>query len=158
MKDTRDLGRDDIFVAAVLDLNQIIADRVAGFEKFTGRALPELRGQARASLITHLTVIRDRNPVSSEQSARLLCDMLFGADSPIPDSFWATWVGADIAWAIGYPRPAVDLKIATAVLRMTRQAVWKHTSVGTLTLTPQGLRDYVRASESWARLVDTGRR
>jgi hypothetical protein len=157
MKDTRETMTGDEFVTSVLELNEIIADRVARIEAFTGRAHTELRGHARAALITHLQHIRERGD-KCEKSARLLCEMLWGSDSPIPDSFWATAFGSDVAWAIGYPRDAVDLKIATAVLRMGRQAVWKHTSAGTLTLTPEGLRDYVRNSESWARLVSTGRR
>lgn len=62
----------------------------------------------------------------TEQLARRMCRIMWPLErSDPPAEFWATDLGADIAWHIGYPKEDVPKWAAAAVLRVNRVTIWR---------------------------------
>lgn len=94
-------------------------------EYFLGRDVEGLRlpiGERAVTIATALAA-RQQSP-AAEQLARDMCAFMFPNSSP-SEQFWATDLGADIAWHIGYPTNDVPTWAAAAVLRVTRVTVWR---------------------------------
>lgn len=153
MNDTRDLVE-----TAALQLTQQVHARLSTIERFTGNTYSVARGDImRAAVALVAQLDRFDSPSGAdrqvrEQAARAVCDAMFGDAHP-PLEFWATDLGRWVAMAIGYPRADITPTIAAAVLRCSRQNVWKQTSNGTLPLTPQLLAHLAAARTSRAAVV-----
>lgn len=148
---------DDIVKAAAIQLTHQLHARLRAIEQFTGYTYPNVRGdlQKRAvALVSSLHHRNDEDDPMLEQRAREVCRLLFGEGQHPPAEFWSTTLGADVAWAIGYPCEEVPTQLAAAVLRCSRQRVWK--IVGTSTITPAVLRDTLRNSARWRGLAHAG--
>lgn len=139
----------------MIQLTQLVHKRLSTIERFTGNTYPAARGDimgAAVKLVADLAVdetVTDRvdwRPLR-QAAARAACEGMFG-DSHPPLEFWATDLGQWVAAAIGYPRPDITPTIAAAVLRCSRQNVWKQTSNGTLPLTPE-LLAHLAAARIW---------
>jgi hypothetical protein len=157
MKDTS--GRDDAVRAAAVELAQKLHARLRAIEQFTGYTYPNVRGdlQKKAlALVTYLDRRHTEDDPLMDERAREMCRLMFGGDKHPPIEFWATKLGTDVAWAIGYPLEEVTPTIAAAVLRCSRQMVWKLTKQGTLPLTPELLRGHLRGSDRWQQLQPVG--
>lgn len=114
-------------------------------EGFTGVELTFLRPRVLEAAIGHAAILRVRDGREvSERLAADMCKLLFGNEHPEP-GFWASDLGADVAWHIGYPLPEVPVWAAAAVLRVGRQTVWRHTSIHG-DFTPETLRERARKS------------
>lgn len=152
MKDTR----EDAVRAAAVELAQKLHERLRAIEQFTGYTYPNVRGDLQktaVALVTHLDRRHTEDDFLMDERARQMCRLLFGAGQHPPIEFWATKLGTDVAWAIGYPLPdGITPTIAAAVLRCSRQMVWKLTKQGTIALTPELLRNSVRGSDRWQLL------
>lgn len=137
----------------VLHVTQAIHRRLAPLEAFTGQTYPDLRSDvvfrahvAVLDLRTHRGVTQlDRVAIGA---AMQLCDVLFDDLDP-PADLWSTPLGADIAWAIGYPRSEVPQWAAAAILNRSRVGVFKAIKQGRLELTAGSVRGFLRQSVSW---------
>lgn len=151
--------RDDAVRAAAVELAQKLHARLRAIEQFTGYTYPNVRGdlQKKAfALVTHLDRRHTDDDPLMDERAREMCRLMFGEGQHPPIEFWATKLGTDVAWAIGYPlEEGITPTIAAAVLRCSRQNVWKLTKQGALPLTPELLRTSVRASDRW-QLIPVG--
>lgn len=155
MKDTSDAVR-----AAAVELAQKLHARLRVIEAFTGYTYPNVRGdlQKKAlALVTYLDRRYEEDDLMMDERAREMCRVMFGEGQHPPIQFWSTKLGADVAWAIGYPlEEGITPTIAAAVLRCSRQMVWKATRRGAIALTPEFLREQIRASDRWAALEPVG--
>lgn len=137
----------------VLHVTQAIHRKLAPMEAFTGQTYPDLRGDV--MFRAHIAVLELREHRGSRQldievmrTARQLCDVLFDDMEP-PAEFWATPLGADVAWAIGYPNRQVPPWAAGAVLNRSRVGVFKAVKEGRLELRSDSLRAFLRDSVGW---------
>jgi hypothetical protein len=123
MKDTSDAVRE-----AAVELAIKLHARLRAIEQFTGYTYPNVRGdlQKKAlALVTHLDRRHSDDDPMMDERAREMCRVMFGEGQDPPIQFWSTKLGADVAWAIGYPIPGtVAPTVAAAVLRCSRQMVW----------------------------------
>lgn len=148
---------DDVVRAAAIQLTHQLHGRLRAIEQFTGYTYPNVRGDLQKRAVALVATLHDRSDSDDtllEQRAYDVCRLLFGEGQHPPAEFWSTKLGADVAWAIGYPVPEVPTQLAAAVLRCSRQRVWKIT--GTETITPQVLRAAVRNSARWRELTRVG--
>lgn len=152
MKDTT----DDVVKQAAIQLTQQLHARLRAIEKFTGYTYPNVRGDLQKRAIALVSSLHERggdDDVMLEERARDVCRLMFGEGQHPPVEFWATKLGTDVAWAIGYPvAEGITPTIGSAVLRCSRQSLWKITDRGTVPLTPQFLRERIRQSERWQLL------
>jgi hypothetical protein len=157
MKDTS--LKDDAVRTAAVELAQRLHARLRAIEQFTGYTYPNVRGDLQkkaVALVTHLDRRHTEEDLLMDERAREMCRLMFGEGQHPPIEFWATKLGTDVAWAIGYPlADGITPTIAAAVLRCSRQMVWKLTKQGTIPLTPGLLRNSVRGSDRW-RLLPVG--
>lgn len=155
MKDTSEAVRE-----AAVALAQRLHERLRAIEQFTGYTYPNVRGdlQKKAlALVTYLDRRYSEEDLMMEERAREMCRLMFGAGQHPPLNFWSTKLGTDVAWAIGYPlADGITPTTAAAVLRCSRQMVYKLTDRATKPLTPQLLRDSIRSSERWQTLEPVG--
>lgn len=80
----------------------------------------------------------------TERLARRMCRIMWPEERTDPPAeFWATDLGADIAWHIGYPKDDVPKWAAAAVLGVNRVTTWRIRQ-GQPPLTAARLRDLVR--------------
>lgn len=108
-----------------MDLSARMFEHVRLIESFLGLDVEGLRlpiGE-RAVMLTQALAQRQPGP-AGEKLARQICEFMFPNGSP-SEQFWATDLGADIAWHIGYPEPEVPIWGVAAVLRVTRVTVWR---------------------------------
>ena len=146
---------EDAVRAAAVELAQKLHARLRAIEQFTGYTYPNVRGdlqKAAVALVTSLDRRHTEEDHLMDERAREMCRLMFGGDKHPPIEFWATKLGTDVAWAIGYPLPEITPTVAAAVLRCSRQMVWKLTKQGTIPLTAELLRDSVRRSDRWSML------
>lgn len=143
--------RDAVDTAAV-ELAQMVHRRLSSIEMFTGQTYPKVRRDIlnRAVKIVDRLHEREKESLIDEAYGRVVCELLFGDGDP-PADFWSTPLGADVAWAIGYPTDDVPPWAAAAVLHCSRTKIWNMQTAGDLTLTADGLRDAVRRSRHWMR-------
>lgn len=83
----------------------------------------------------------------TEELARRMCRVMWPEERADPPAeFWATDLGGDIAWHIGYPKDDVPMWAAAAVLGVNRVTTWRiQRNWGkAATLTAGRLRDLVR--------------
>lgn len=154
MKDTR----DEAIRAAAVELSNILQARLRAIERFTGYTYPNVRADLQKRAVALVTALDRRHSDDDdpmlEERAREMCRLMFGDGQHPPIQFWATKLGADVAWAIGYPlEEGITPTIAAAVLRCSRQMVYKLTDRATIPLTPELLRRSVRGSDRWATLT-----
>lgn len=141
----------------ILQLTEQVQKRLAALERFTGQSFPDARASAAevAREAVPLLLLRLGRTGSkwgriAEGHAHAICNVLFGDVDPPPE-FWATPLGAGIAWTIGYPLEQVPQWAAAAVLGFSRVSVFKAVRRGDLELTPLSLRDYLRNLGKWYR-------
>lgn len=144
MNDTR-----DVVEQAALQLTQQVHARLSTIERFTGNTYSVARGDIMRAAVALVGQLDQPDSAAGqdrrvrEQAARAVCDAMFGEAHP-PAEFWATDLGQWVAMAIGYPRADITPSAAAAVLRWSRQNVWKQTSNGTIPLTPELLAHLVQ--------------
>jgi hypothetical protein len=141
----------------ILQLTEQVQKRLAALEWFTDRSFPDARAAAAevarevVPLLLGMDRLRSRwGHNVAENRAHAVCNMLFGEVDPPPE-FWATPLGAGIAWTIGYPLEQVPQWAAAAVLGFSRVSVFKAVRRGDLELTPRSLRAYLRNMGKWYR-------
>ena len=145
MTDTRDVTE-----TAAINLAHTLFARLVDIENFAVISAAELRSEILASATHHTRNLHQRRgDTENEGSARVTCRALHGPDHP-PAEFWATKIGRDIAWAIGYPHPTAPLWAAVAVLGSSKSYVHRLVRERTLATDAAGdvratsLRDYAR--------------
>lgn len=155
MKDTT----DDVVKAAAIQLTHQLHARLRAIEQFTGYTYPNVRGDLQKRAVALVSSLHERagdDDVMLEQRARDVCRLMFGEGQHPPIEFWSTKLGTDVAWAIGYPlEEGITPTIGAAVLRCSRQSLWKATGRGATALTPEFLRAQIRRSDRW-QLLATG--
>lgn len=152
MTDTRDL-----LESAAIDLAHQLFTRLVDIENFGFVSAAELRSEILASASLHVRNLHHRRgDTENEGSARVTCRALHGLSDP-PAGFWATKVGRDVAWAIGYPLHTAPVWAVVAVLGSSRSYVHRLIRENTLTTGDNGevfamsLRDYARRTPAPSR-------
>lgn len=148
---------EDVVKEAAIQLTQQLHARLRAIEQFTGYTYPNVRGDLQKKAVALVTTLHERGDGEDlllEQRAHDVCRLLFGEGNHPPAEFWQTKLGADVAWAIGYPVEEVPTQLAAAVMRMSRQRVWK--TFGDGKITASALRDALRSSARWRELTPAG--
>jgi hypothetical protein len=149
------LSAAEVADLTVLQLTEQVQKRLAALEWFTGQSFPDARASAAETACVAVLLLLERPSGGAvmrlaEGHAHAICNVLFGEVDPPPE-FWATPLGACIAWAIGYPLEQVPQWGAAAVLGFSRIAVFKAVRRGDLELNPRSLRNYLRNMPKWWR-------
>lgn len=158
MKNTT--AETDVVELTTLHLVERLHAKLGHLEEFARLTEPGLRDQITQQagwMVAALHLARkDRIPANlqgaTERMARRICRGLFGHSDP-PARFWSTPLGADIAWSIGYPKHVVPQWAAVAICMIDRTYVFKETQRGRLTLTADGIREYIRGHDRWSELA-----
>lgn len=144
MTDTRDVAETE-----AIKLAHQLYTRLAAIEEFTAHNLPDMRGRILTAAAYHVDVLAMRDDHANvATAARTVCRALFG-DGDIPEDFWATKLGRDVAWAIGYPWELVPVAQAQAVLGVSRSYLRRLMRENVLAfiadhIYADSLRDYAR--------------
>lgn len=146
MTDTRDALETE-----AINLAHNIFRRLADIENFAVTTAAELRSEILASATLHVRNLHARptDDTAAIGAARMVCRALHGDTLP-PDAWWRTKLGADVAWAIGFPRDTATVAEVVAVLGCSRSYVLRLIRDGKLLTAAGGgvvaesLRDYVR--------------
>lgn len=153
MTDTRDVAETD-----AINLAHALFRRLNDIETFALTTATELRSEILASATLHIRNLRSRrDDATTEGSARVVCRALFGENTEPPAEFWATNLGRDVAWAIGYPLDTATVSAAVAVLGTSRSYVHRIIRDKILTadeawnVTAASLKDYVRRPAAYNR-------
>lgn len=151
---------EDVVKAAAIQLTHQLHSRLRAIEQFTGFTYPNVRADLQKKALALVTTLHERGNDQDqmlEDRAKDVCRLLFGEKQHPPAEFWSTKLGADVAWAIGYPPVAlgeeIPRQLAAAVLRMSRQRAWK--ILGNEPITAETLRSIVRGSARWRELAVT---
>lgn len=144
MTDTRDVAETE-----TIKLAHALYTRLAAIEEFTAHNLPDMRGRILTAAAYHVGILAAREDNTDvTTAAQLVCRALFG-DTDIPEEFWATKLGRDVAWAIGYPWELVPVAQAQAVLGVSRSYLRRLMRENVLAfiadhIYADSLRDYAR--------------
>lgn len=117
---------------STVDLGKMLHSSLALIEELCERTYPNVRTDllvAADAVVRTLALRRDR--ADYEAMARTLCSVLYAGQRP-PHEFWATDLGADVAWAIGHPFAWASRSETRAVLQCSRAQVWELFKAGML--------------------------
>jgi hypothetical protein len=154
------LSADESVDLTALQLAEILHRKLGVLEEMAGGPAPRLREELLGACREYVASLRySRIGITGEsdahqRQAKLICTALFGDLHP-PAQFWMTPLGADIAWAIGYPHEEVPVWAAAAVCHLATSVVSTKTTTGTLKRTPEGVREYIRQRPLWRRWACT---
>jgi len=135
--DTRDVLENEAINLA----HQLFA-RLSDMETFAVTTASDLRSHILTAATRHVHHLHNRDGgLVNEGSAIMVCQALFG-NGDVPEEFWRTKIGQDVAWAIGHPHDLVPAAQAQAVLGVSRSYIRRLMREGTVT----SLADHVNAS------------
>lgn len=140
---------------STVDLGKQLHASLALIEQLCEKTYPNVRTDllvAAGVIVQTLALRQDR--ADYEAMARTLCSVLYAGQRP-PDELWATDLGGDIAWAIGYPFAWASRAETRAILQCSRAQVWELAKDGLLVehgregYTSWSIRQTVRAWPYW---------
>lgn len=145
MTDTRDLVE-----TTAINLAHALFARLVHIEDFAMVGAGELRSEILASATMHVRNLHQREAgLVNEGAGYMVCRALFGTDGDIPEEWWRTKLGQDVAWAIGHPHDLVPAAQAQAVLGCSRSYIRRIMRDGTVSsvadhVNALSLRAYIR--------------
>jgi hypothetical protein len=133
----------DILESAAIDLAHQLFTRLADIESFALTTASDLRSEILASATMHVRHLHNREAgLVNEGAGYTVCRALFGTDGEVPEEWWRTKLGQDVAWAIGHPHDLVPAAQAQAVLGVSRSYMRRIMRDGTVS----SIADHVHAA------------